>query len=52
MVVWTGNGYHVLFPFDFDRPFEHLQEFSKYSPQTTFHTLVYQNNFYILLKDI
>ena len=32
MVVWTGNGYHILVPFGFDRPFEHLQEFSTYSP--------------------
>jgi hypothetical protein len=23
MVMWTGNGYHVLVPFNFDRPFEH-----------------------------
>src|SRR5918994_391457 len=30
MVLWTGNGRHILIPLSFDRPFEHIIEFSKY----------------------
>lgn len=30
MILWTGNGRHVIVPFGFTRPFEHLNEFSKY----------------------
>lgn len=30
MVLWTGNGRHILIPLGFDRPFEHILEFSKY----------------------
>ena len=30
IIVWTGNGRHILIPLGFDRPFEHIVEFSKY----------------------
>ena len=39
-VMWTGNGYHILVPFGFDRPFEHLQEFSKYLLQLPSNTSI------------
>jgi hypothetical protein len=32
MVMHTGNGRHVLIPFLFDIPFEHIEEFSIYLP--------------------
>jgi hypothetical protein len=31
MVLWTSNGRHILIPLGFDRPFEHIIEFSRYS---------------------
>ncbi len=30
MVLWSGNGYHILIPFHFDQPFEHYTEFAPF----------------------
>ena len=52
MVMWTGNGYHILVPFGFDRPFEHLQEFSKYLPQLPSNTSISEQFLYFAKRHL
>ena len=52
MVMWTGNGYHILVPFDFDRPFEHLQEFAKYLLQLPSNTSISEQFLYFAKRHL
>lgn len=38
MIMFTGNGYHILIPFRFDTPFEKIKEFLKYTKYEVFNT--------------